>query len=213
MLMSNLGGTGRCEFLASKDFNSVPCTISGSDVVKAGSPITSAGALATTESQAVGLLMYDVDPTKNPNGALLVQGVVNAVIARQYSGRPLVKSTIEGAVPGLYLRENAPTRYTASFRPPCIALTVESAASSSNVGKTAVTVSGYELGSGESWAYTIGTAILTPNRGDDLSGWTAWNGTDEITAQTDKKITVAALDAQSRAIACGGDTVTSKAAG
>lgn len=213
MLMSNLGGTGRCEFLASKDFNSVPCTVAGSDIVKAGSPMTSAGAVATTESQTVGLLMYDVDPSKNPNGALLVQGVVNAVMARQISGRPLVKSTIESACPGLYLRENAPKRYTASFRPPCIALTVSSSASATAVGKTAVTVSGYTLGSGESWAYTIGTAILTPNRGDDLSGWTAWNGTDEITAETDKKITVAALDPEKRAIACGGDTVTSKAAG
>ena len=213
MQMSTNGGSGRCEFLASKDFNSIPCTVSGDGTIKAGSPITSAGALATTESQAVGLLMYDVTPAINPNGALLVQGVVNARIARQYSGRPLVKSTIEGAVPGLYLRENAPLRYTSTFRPPCIALTVSSSASATAVGKTAVTVSGYTLGSGESWAYTIGDAILTPNRGDDLSGWTAWNGTDEITATTDKKITVAALDAQSRAIACGGDTVTSKAAG
>lgn len=213
MQMSNLGGTGRIEILASKDFNSVPCTIAGTDIVKAGTPITSAGAVATTESEAVGLLMYDVDPTVNPNGALVVQGVINAKIARQYSGRPLVKATIEGALPGLYLRENAPVRYTASFRPPCIALTVESAASSSNVGKTAVTVSGYSLGSGESWVYTIGDAILTPERGADLSGWTAWNGSDEITATTGKKITVAAVGADDRAIACGGDTVTSKAAG
>lgn len=213
MQMSNLGGTGRCEFLASKDFNSVPCTIAGTDIVKAGSPITSAGAVASTESQAVGLLMYDVDPTVDPNGALLVQGVVNARMARQYSGCPLVKDTIEGAVPGLYLREDAPLRYTASFRPPCIALTVESAASATAVGKTAVTVSGYSLGSGESWVYTIGDAILAPERGADLSGWTAWNGTDEITATTGKEITVAAVGADDRAIACGGDTVTSKAAG
>lgn len=211
MQMSNLGGTGRCEFLASKDFNSVPCTIAGTDIVKAGSPITSAGAVASTESQAVGLLMYDVDPTVDPNGALLVQGVVNARMARQYSGCPLVKATIEGAVPGLYLREDAPVRYTASFRPPCIALTVESAASATNVGKTAVTVSGYTPASGDSYVYYVDTAALTPNRGDDLSGWTAWDGSSDITAATGKKITVAVVDNTSRAVACGSATVTAKA--
>lgn len=210
MLMSNLGGTGCCEFLASKDFNSVPCTVAGSDIVKAGSPMTSAGAVATTESQTVGLLMYDVDPSKNPNGALLVQGVVNAVMARQISGCPLVKATIESACPGLYLRENAPKRYTASFRPPCIALSVTSAAGAT-AGKTALTVSGYTLATGDSYVYSVGDAALTPNRGDDLSGWTAWDGSSDITAATGKKITVAVIDSTSRAVACGNATVTAKA--
>lgn len=210
MQMSSNGGSGRCEFLASKDFNSIPCTVSGDGTIKAGSPITSAGALATTESQAVGLLMYDVTPAINPNGALLVQGVVNAVIARQYSGRPLVKATIEGAVPGLYLRENAPLRYTASFRAPCIPLTVESAAGTAS-GDTAITVSGHDLDTGESYVYYVGTAALTPNRGDDLSGWTAWNGSSDITAATNKEITVAVIDSTSRAVACGSATVTAKA--
>lgn len=213
MQMSTIGGTGRVEILASKDFQAVPFTVAGTSVVKAGSPMTSAGAVATTESQAVGLLLYDVDPNVNPNGSLLVQGVVNARIARQYSGCTLNAATLKVAIPGIVLREDAPLRYTASFRPPCIALTVSSSASASAVGKTAVTVSGYSLGSGESWVYTIGDAILTPERGADLSGWTAWNGSDEITATTGKKITVAAVGADDRAIACGGDTVTSKAAG
>lgn len=42
-------------------------------------PMTAAGkkVAATSYATAVGMLLYDVDPTENPNGALLVQGVVD----------------------------------------------------------------------------------------------------------------------------------------
>lgn len=210
MQMQTKSNLNRVEILASKDYDAVPVTISGTDKVKAGSPITSAGAVATTESQATGILLYDVDPVVNPNGSLVVRGIINARIARQYSGRPLVKATIEGAVPGLILRENAPLRYTNQFLPPTIALTVSSSAGTAS-GDTALTVSGYTLGTGESWVYKVGTAILVPHRGETLTGWTAWDGSDDITAATNTKITVAAVDAQGRAIASGGDTVTAKA--
>lgn len=210
MQMQNIGNTGRIEILASKDFQAVPFTVAGSDIVKAGSPMTSAGAVATTESEAVGLLLYDVNPAVNPNGSLLVQGVVNAVIARQHSGRPLNASTLKSAIPGIVLRENAPLRYTVGFEPPCIPLTVESSAGAS-AGKTAITVTGYSLGSGEGWVYYVGTAAMTPNRGDILAGWTDWDGSADITAATDKKITIAAVDGTDRAIACGSATVTAHA--
>lgn len=118
MLFGNLGNTSRVEFLASKDFQSVPAVISADALVKAGTPITASGTVASDESETYGLLMYDVDPAVNPNGALLVRGIVNAVMAREYSGATLNKAAIEAAVPGLRLREDAPLRYTNAFPKP-----------------------------------------------------------------------------------------------
>ena len=75
-----------------------------------------------------------------------------------------------------------------------------------------LTVTGYTLKSGESWAYkvTTGTAA-TVLPGEVVSGWTAWDGDDDITAATGKKITVAVTDANGYALAAGSTTVTAKA--
>lgn len=79
-------------------------------------------------------------------------------------------------------------------------------------GDTAITASGYSLGTGESWKYKVGTAATEVSYGQKLgSGWTAWNGTADITAATGKVITVAAVDAQGRAQAAGSATVTAQA--
>ena len=92
------------------------------------------------------------------------------------------------------------------------ALTVTSSASATASGKTALTVSGYTLKSGEGWKYkvTTGTAAsVLP--GEVVSGWTAWNGSDEITAATDKKLALVAVNKAGQAIAYGSCTVTAKA--
>ena len=95
------------------------------------------------------------------------------------------------------------------------ALSVVSEASASNTGKTKLTVTGHTLGAGESYVYkTHATAAPTAELGDDLSdGWTSWNGSDELTATTGHKITVAVKDANSECVAAGSTDVTSKAAG
>ena len=49
--------------------------------------------------------------------------------------------------------------------------------------------------------------------GEVVSGWTAWNGTSDITAATGKKLALVALNAAGQAIAYGSCTVTAKAAG
>lgn len=118
MQMQTIGSTNRLEILASIDYQAIPITVTGSAIVKAGSPMTSAGAVASNESQAAGILLYDVDPTVNPNGALVVQGIINARLARQYSGCPLDAATLKAAVPGIVLNENAPLRYTNAFPAP-----------------------------------------------------------------------------------------------
>ena len=73
---TSVGGT--IEILAADDFVAIPICVTEAAAVPAGMPMTAAGkkVAATSYATAVGMLLYDVDPTENPNGALLVQGVV-----------------------------------------------------------------------------------------------------------------------------------------
>ena len=58
---------------------------------------------------------------------------------------------------------------------------------------------------------TDATAAPTVKLGDDLTGWTAWDGDDDITATTGHKITVAVKGADGTAVAAGSATVTAHA--
>lgn len=49
------------------------------------------------------MLLYDVDPTENPNGALLVQGVVDKKKVESHASITL-DATFD--VPGIILRDN-----------------------------------------------------------------------------------------------------------
>lgn len=95
---------GTIEILASKDFQAIPVKVAGSSVLKAGTPITSAGE-STTGSGAVGILLYDVDPSKNPNGAAVVQGIIDATKAQSHSAVTYVSALYE-ALPGIVFRTN-----------------------------------------------------------------------------------------------------------
>ena len=94
---------GAFTILAADDYTAIPISITGSSVIKAGTPITSAGA-AGTASTGIGVLLYDVDPTINPNGALVVKGVIDAVKAKAHSNVDL--TGISDKVPGIVLRSN-----------------------------------------------------------------------------------------------------------
>ena len=100
---TSVGGT--VEILAADDFVAIPIKVDETSTVKAGTPMTSAGKkiAATSYATAAGMLMYDVDPTENPNGALLVQGVVDKAKAQEHSGVTLDTTF---AVPGIILRDN-----------------------------------------------------------------------------------------------------------
>lgn len=78
-------------------------------------------------------------------------------------------------------------------------------------GKTSITVSGHTLASGESYKYRLGSAPVAVEYEDVLStGWTAWNGSDEITATTGQIITVAVVTtSNNKAQAAGHVMVTS----
>ena len=98
---------GTVEILASNDFQAVPVKVAAPQsgtVVKAGTPLTAAGA-STTGSGAMGILLYDVDTAKNPNGAAVVQGIIDATKAQEHSGVTYA-SALYGALPGIVFRTN-----------------------------------------------------------------------------------------------------------
>ena len=99
---------GTIEILASNDFQAIPILVAepvgGSTVVKAGTPLTEDG-VSTTGSGAVGVLLYDVDTAKNPNGAAVVQGIIDATKAQAHSGVSYV-SALYSALPGIVFRTN-----------------------------------------------------------------------------------------------------------
>lgn len=91
-------------------------------------------------------------------------------------------------------------------------MTVSSSAGTAS-GDTAITISGYSQPSDETYKYKVAdTTAPTVKYGQKLTtGWTAWDGTSDITAATGKKITVASVDSNSRAQAAGNATVTAHA--
>lgn len=98
---------GDVEILASKDFQAIPVKVATPEtgtVVKAGTPLTSAGA-STTGSGAVGVLLYDVDTALNPNGAAVVQGIIDATKAQAHSGVTYA-AALYTALPGIVFRTN-----------------------------------------------------------------------------------------------------------
>ena len=95
---------GTIEILASNDFQAIPVKVAGSSVMKAGTPLTAAGE-STTGANAIGILLYDVDPAKNPNGAAVVQGIIDATKAQAHSTVTYVDA-LYSALPGIVFRTN-----------------------------------------------------------------------------------------------------------
>lgn len=98
---------GGVEILASKDFQAIPVKVAtpgSGTVVKAGTPLTSAGE-STTGSGAIGVLLYDVDTAENPNGAAVVAGIINATVAQEHS-EVSYASALYSALPGIVFRTN-----------------------------------------------------------------------------------------------------------
>jgi len=90
------------------------------------------------------------------------------------------------------------------------ALAVTSAASATTSGDTVITVAGTEA-TGTTLAYRVAGKAIDISNGVKPVGFTAWDGTDEITAATGKIITVVELNADGRAIKIGSCSVVAKA--
>lgn len=98
---------GSVEILACTNPVSIPVKVATpgeGTIVKAGTPLTSAGE-STTGSGAIGILLYDVDTAANPNGAALVQGIIDSTKAQSHSGVTYVSALYE-ALPGIVFRTN-----------------------------------------------------------------------------------------------------------
>jgi hypothetical protein len=77
-------------------------------------------------------------------------------------------------------------------------------------GDTLVTVTGAEQ-SGTTLAYKVAGAAVVVENGSTPVGFTAWNGSADITAATGKVITVVELNSAGKAIKVGSSRVTAKA--
>ena len=107
MKMKTTTVNGGVEILASKDFQAIPVKVATpgeGTVVKAGTPLDATGA-STTGSGAIGVLLYDVDTAENPNGAAVVQGIINATVAQSHSGVSYA-AALYSALPGIVFRTN-----------------------------------------------------------------------------------------------------------
>jgi hypothetical protein len=94
---------------------------------------------------------------------------------------------------------------------PVGSLTVTSVAGTTT-GTTAITVTPV-LTNGNSYAYKVDTTLDLPALDsicNTTTGFTAWNGTADITAATNKKIVIVEIDANSKAVNAGIATVTAK---
>ena len=98
---------GSVEILACTNPVSIPIKVATpgeGTIVKAGTPLTADGE-STTGSGAIGILLYDVDTAENPNGAALVQGIIDSAKAQDHSGVTYV-SALYSALPGIVFRTN-----------------------------------------------------------------------------------------------------------
>ncbi len=87
-------------------------------------------------------------------------------------------------------------------------LTVSSAAGSA-AGQTAITVQP-TITEGNHYVYQTGASVTLPTEyGEDVSsGWTEWDGTDEITATNGNEIGIVEANTSNQAIKAGKTTVT-----
>lgn len=201
-------------FLASEECTRETVTVlpSHSQVVTMadGSKYVPAGAvIPSNDGNAKGILYEDVDVSNGAMpGSLVTKGIV-------YEDRlpAAIESAAEAVLTGIVVKTGSPAMVRPDFSIDGLkSLTVESAAGTA-AGDTALTVTGYTLKSGEGWKYKVTTGTAASVLPGEVigSGWTAWNGSADITAATDKKLALVAVNVAGQAIAYGSCTVTAKA--
>ena len=192
-------------FLASEDCKRITTEIAQAKGTTVGTAkVVPAGTVyPSNDGNAIGIVYEDVD--------IVTEGTV-------YEDKlpAAIESTAEAVLTGIRVITTSPSVTRPAWIPgELTTLSVTSAASATDTGKTAITVSGYTLKTGESYKYKIdSTTAPTVTKGQTTwTGWTNWDGDDEISSTTGYKITVAVLDTAGAAIAAGSANVTVKAAG
>lgn len=113
MIYKNTTVGGTVEFLAADDFVAIPFKLAALNdttpvgVVKAGTPILSTGLASSTGQSCIGIVLYDTDTARNPNCAILKQGVVDLKKMKSHSGLSgITAAYIQAALPGVVVRED-----------------------------------------------------------------------------------------------------------
>lgn len=172
-----------------------------------GTKYVPAGAIVpSNDAYAVGILYEDTDVTTGAMpGSIVTAGVV-------YKDRlpAAPESAAVSALAGIIFDTYEPTIGRPNFNVNMLAALTVNSIAGTNVGDTKVSVSGYTKASTDLYKYKVADAAQTVHAGDNLSSWTTWDGSADITAATDKKITMAVTDAAGYALAAGSATVTAK---
>lgn len=161
----------------------------------------------SNDGNAIGILYEDVDVTtgKMPGSVVTAGYVIESRLpAAVESSAKAVLTGIKFVTEPSVTRPEYPTSLTA--------LTVTSSASASDDGKTAISVTGVTLKTGEKYAYKIDTTAPKVVAGQVVdSSWTQVDDfTTEIASTDDKKIAVVALTKAGEAYAYGTATVDVK---
>ena len=61
------------------------------------------------------------------------------------------------------------------------------------------------------YKYKVGENLDMPVKGQNVKGWTVWDGTSDVTAETGKEIVIAECDSQYKVVGAGKTEVKSKA--
>lgn len=93
--------------LAADTYVAIPFTVKETNAVPAGYPMAKTGLKAAdAATDAIGILLHTVDPAVNPNGALLIQGVIDVDKAKlsgfTYSANDI--AALKKAVPAVFCR-------------------------------------------------------------------------------------------------------------
>lgn len=101
--------------LAADTYVAIPFTVKETNAVPAGYPmaktglkaaVTTSTSAADAATDAIGILLHTVDPAVNPNGALLIQGVIDVDKAKlsgfTYSANDI--AVLKKAVPAVFCR-------------------------------------------------------------------------------------------------------------
>lgn len=168
-----------------------------------GSKYVPEGALIS----GVGLLYEDVDvSTGAMPGSVITEGTVyENRLPAEYN------STAKNGIPGIKFISAEPAITRPDFSAGSLAEITVASAAGTNVGDTAITVSEYTPGSGESYVYKVGESAPVIGYGVEPDyTWTAWDGSSDITAASGKKIAIVSVKG-GKAVAYGTATVTAKA--
>lgn len=193
-----------CERKTRQVTQSMATTVNGRKYVPMGSFYP-----ANNSSTVEGIVYEDVDVTTGDMPASVVlKGVVylDRLPAAPESG---VQNALEGK--GFTFIAHSPSAVRPVYPASLKSITVESAAGTA-VGDTKLTLT-YTKADDESYMYKVGTGTAPTIKAGEYpdSTWTAWDGDDDITAATDKKIAVIAVNGAGEAVAYGSATVTAKA--